>query len=214
VLNGSRAGRDAAAIVAAVALVVCPLAACGDDEEAAPRLPTVESIKERTQRYLDDEFEAAPDPPPEVLGPIELSCDRSGEVEAGDLLACLGTPQTEPGFELDPVGVLFAVLDDSGSVAWTTGTDLPWDTESLGRLTSSAGPGLFCRDLVDPEKQAETGFFSATTTTASLGYFFSVVYWFIEDRPDRMDADGNGIPCETVHRADVVSAVWQGGPVR
>ena len=174
---------------------------------------TVASIVSATQRYLDDEFAANTNPPAEVLGAIELSCDRSGPVEAGDLLACAGTPRTAPGFDLDPVGVLFAVLDDAGTVAWTDGTDLPYDSQGLDGLTSSATPGLYCRDLVDPGAQAQTGFFDATTTTEPLGYFLSVVYWFIEGRPDRMDEDGNGIPCETVHDPDVVAAIWRGGPV-
>ena len=174
---------------------------------------TVASIVAATQRYLDDEFAANPNPPAEVLGPIELSCDESGQVEAGDLLACAGTPRTAPGFELDPVGVLFVVLDDDGTVAWTTGTDLPDNSRGLDRLIASATPGLYCRDLVDPGAQAQTGFFDATSTNESFGYFLSVVYWFIEGRPDRMDEDGNGIPCETVHAPDIVAGIWRGGPV-
>ena len=174
---------------------------------------TVASIVAATQRHLDDEFAANPNPPSEVLGAIELSCDRSGKVAAGDLLACSGTPRTAPGFDLDPVGVIFAVLDDAGTVAWTTGTDLPDDGKGLDGLTASATPGLYCRDLVDPDAQAQTGFFDATSTNESLGYFLSVVYWFIEGRPDRMDEDGNGIPCETVHDPDVVAVIWRGGEV-
>ena len=43
--------------------------------------------------------------------------------------------------------------------------------------------GLFCRDL------------------AGMGYglFEAVAYWMAEGAPDRMDADQNGIPCETVY---------------
>jgi hypothetical protein len=174
---------------------------------------TVESVVAATQAVFDEEFAAAPDTPPEVLGAIEISCDRTGAVGAGDVLACTGTPRTEPGFDLDPVGILFAILDDTGTAAWATGTDLPGNEAALARLAASATPGLFCRDLVDPDAQAETGFFDATTTNESFGYFLSVVYWFIEGRPDRMDEDGNGIPCETVHDADVVAALWNGGDV-
>ncbi|MGF1597934.1 MAG: hypothetical protein ACFCVK_13540 [Acidimicrobiales bacterium] len=165
------------------------------------------------QASLDREFAASPDPPPELLGAIELGCDRSGPLRAGDLLACVGTPRTKPGFELDPVGVLFAILDDAGTAAWTTGTDLPSNDLALRQLATSATPGLFCRDLVDPDAQAQSGFFDATTTSESLGYLLSVVYWFIEGRPDRMDEDGDGIPCETVHDTAVVEAIWRGGEV-
>ena len=174
---------------------------------------TVESILAVTQAALDEEFAARANPTPEVLGAIELSCDRSGPVEAGDLLACTGTPRTAPDFVLDPVGALFAVLDEAGTVVWTTGSDLPSNESALRQLVASATPGLFCRDLVDPEAQARTGFFDTTTTNETLGYFLSVVYWFIEGRPGRMDQDGNGIPCETVHDPDVVATIWRGGSV-
>lgn len=174
---------------------------------------TVESVVASVQASLDEEFAANPDPPPQLLGAIEISCDRSGAIAAGDLLACIGTPQTEPGFLLESVGVLFAILDDAGTAAWATGTDLPADDAALDMLVESATPGLFCRDLVDPDAQTESGFFNATTTNESFGYFLSVAYWFIEGRPDRMDEDGNGIPCETVHDAGVVAEVWGGGGV-
>jgi hypothetical protein len=36
------------------------------------------------------------------------------------------------------------------------------------------------------------------------GYQRAVAYWMFEGAPDRMDADGNGIPCETVFSAETV----------
>ena len=56
----------------------------------------------------------------------------------------------------------------------------------------SAPAGLLCKDL------------------AAQGYSYSaaVDYWRVNGQPNRMDADKNGIPCETVYpRADVV-AYW------
>jgi hypothetical protein len=49
--------------------------------------------------------------------------------------------------------------------------------------------GLFCRDLAD------------------MGYWFGTAarYWLAEGAPDRMDADRNGIPCETVFPEDYES---------
>ena len=44
-------------------------------------------------------------------------------------------------------------------------------------------PGLFCRDL------NERGY----------SYEQAIAYWLLELAPDRMDADRNGIPCETVY---------------
>jgi hypothetical protein len=45
-------------------------------------------------------------------------------------------------------------------------------------------PGLRCRDLTDaPYREA-------------------VAYWLLEGAPERMDTDGNGIPCETIYGFD------------
>ena len=49
--------------------------------------------------------------------------------------------------------------------------------------------GLFCRDLRD----------------MGYGFWMAVPYWLAEGAPDRMDADGNGIPCETVFPEDYES---------
>lgn len=47
---------------------------------------------------------------------------------------------------------------------------------------STLEPGLFCRDLV----------------ALGLGPAEAVAYWLAEGSPDRMDADRNGVPCETL----------------
>jgi hypothetical protein len=54
------------------------------------------------------------------------------------------------------------------------------------------GGGLFCRDL------------------AAQGYSYAaaVDYWRSQGQPDRMDADLNGIPCETVYPRAAVVAYW------
>jgi hypothetical protein len=53
-------------------------------------------------------------------------------------------------------------------------------------------PGLYCRDLV----------------ARGASYSEAVRYWWYYGMPDRMDADKNGIPCETVYSAAVVNAFW------
>ena len=53
--------------------------------------------------------------------------------------------------------------------------------------------GLFCRDLAD----------------LGAGIAEALVYWVHEGAPERMDADGNGIPCETVfEESEVQSVIW------
>ncbi len=55
-------------------------------------------------------------------------------------------------------------------------------------------PGRFCRDLYP------------------LGYTYAdaYAYWEWEGRPDRMDADRNSVPCETVYPADVIERFLAG----
>ncbi len=52
--------------------------------------------------------------------------------------------------------------------------------------------GLFCRDLA----------------ARGATYAQAVAYWWYYDMPQRMDADKNGIPCETVYSAAAVNAFW------
>jgi hypothetical protein len=64
------------------------------------------------------------------------------------------------------------------------------------------GPGLFCRDLF----------------AGGFSYAAAVDYWRLHGEPNQMDADRNGIPCETVYSASDVAAYWgdrlpAGGPV-
>jgi len=64
-----------------------------------------------------------------------------------------------------------------------------------GRQVSGVSPlgaGLFCRDLA----------------ARGATYAQAVAYWWYYDRPQRMDADKNGIPCETVYSAATVNAFW------
>lgn len=56
--------------------------------------------------------------------------------------------------------------------------------------------GLFCRDLLP----------------RGYRYAEAVQYWMLEGRPDRMDADANGMPCETVYGASDVTDYWGENP--
>ena len=61
-----------------------------------------------------------------------------------------------------------------------------------GLLGRSRAHGLFCRDLF----------------AAGYSYGEAVDYWYSEGQPPRMDDDVNGIPCETVYPASVVTDYW------
>ncbi len=161
------------------------------------------------QRLLDAEF-AATDPPPGVLGAYQVICEDQGRLETGDVLACRGEPRTEPDFQLDPTGVVVYVLDHTGRAAWSAGTDVPDTTSDLLALHEAAPHGLFCRDLMSPDGTGSL--FDGYGRPDDSAYFWSLVYWSLEGRPDRMDADHDGIPCETVHSPAVVADVLAGGP--
>jgi hypothetical protein len=61
--------------------------------------------------------------------------------------------------------------------------EFPTSSDALVDSMRWVEPGLFCRDL------AEWGY----------SYADAIAYWLLEGAPDRMDADRNGIPCETVY---------------
>lgn len=52
--------------------------------------------------------------------------------------------------------------------------------------------GLFCRDLY----------------SSGYSYGDALSYWYYWGMPDRMDADKNGIPCETVYPKSTVDMYW------
>lgn len=76
-----------------------------------------------------------------------------------------------------------------------TTTAAPTTTTSLPPVAGLEA-GLFCRDL----------------HAGGHDYESAVMYWAREGNPDRMDADRNGIPCETVYPAADVLAFW-GSPL-
>ena len=49
-------------------------------------------------------------------------------------------------------------------------------------------PGFFCRDLF----------------AWDYSYEEAIAYWLQEQAPERMDADRNGIPCETVYPVEEI----------
>jgi hypothetical protein len=65
-----------------------------------------------------------------------------------------------------------------------------WEGQSLN---NGLGPGLLCQDL----------------RARGVSYADAVAYWYTEGRPDRMDVERNGIPCETVYPAAEVQQFWR-----
>ena len=73
----------------------------------------------------------------------------------------------------------------------TTTTTAPTTTAPKAASSWRQEPdGLFCRDMV----------------ARGYPYRAALAYWKAHGRPARMDADGNGVPCETVYSAAQVAA--------
>lgn len=136
--------------------------------------------------------------PPGTVRPSVVDCDLLGPIGFGSVFACGLQPQTEPGVSFESAGLMVAILDDDGRWATAAGSDVPDATATVLRVYEETGSGLFCRDL------------ASTPYPFSDGFFWAVVYWFLEDRPARMDADLDGIPCETVFPPKEVRRVWKG----
>ncbi len=111
-----------------------------------------------------------------------------------------------PGGELT-ILVQIVIVDDRDLAAADRVIDTFIVAEDFGFSESGEPPtgpeqlasGLLCRDVAD----------------FGFGYGDAAAYWVREGRPTRMDADGNGIPCETVFDGDQIDAffnVWFNEP--
>lgn len=104
-------------------------------------------------------------------------------------------PSTAPATDSLPAGeptsgsTLAATTSTSTSIASTT-TAAP--TTTARTTVEDLAPGLLCRDL----------------DFAGHSYSDAIAYWVSEGEPERMDADRNGIPCETVYSESDVVAFW------
>jgi hypothetical protein len=157
------------------------------------------------------EFAALPEPPAGVMGPVMFDCGDTGAVAAGDVFACVARSPTEPGTTIDSGGVVFVVVDDAGTAAWTIGTDVPDSTAHLLERHAVVPHDLSCEELLGDEADAFP--FGGVGRPADGAFFWALAYWFLEGRPARLDPNGDGIPCETTHEPGAVSAVLAGGPI-
>lgn len=102
-------------------------------------------------------------------------------------------------------GVTLLRTDDTSTTTTSTTTTTTTSTTTTTATTTTAAPvsaalgdvrsqppGLFCRDL----------------RAKGFSYSAAVDYWRNNGQPDQMDADRNGIPCETVYPRSDVIAYW------
>lgn len=170
---------------------------------------TVEAVLDGIRAELAAAYEAGHDPG--ITGPAEPICDDSGPIAVGAVFVCsVQTPTTPSLGPIEHANLVVYVLDATGLAAWNMASDIPGSTDELRRVHDLV-PGLFCRDLLGPE--ADVHPFSGDGTASATSYFWSLVYWSLEGEPDRMDEDGNGIPCETLYEPEIVAEVLGGGAV-
>ncbi len=165
---------------------------------ATPALPAQEvPLRSILDRYEAGFFPYSP--------PYSLDCPdwhQFAPVSEGLVLRCEIQPEP-PG----DVGVWhLVVLDDVGTTtAWMAGTD--------GADRPPGPDGLLCREyLALPEFEAAMQTYGQTPpwNDSKVAYQWTLAYWFEQGQPVRMDIDDNGIPCELLFDADVVSTVWAG----
>jgi hypothetical protein len=119
-----------------------------------------------------------------LIAVIVVMLREDGEREDSDVAARGGSPPTaEPSPSATPET---ATRDAAAEQPSATPT-------AEGRDVRTLPAGLFCRDL----------------DAQGYSYTAAVDYWRLHGQPNQMDADGNGIPCETVYPAADVAAHWQ-----
>ena len=147
--------------------------------------------------YTRPKDEQPPFETPFVSDPVPLDTT----VQRGDVFLC--TIRTEPPADVGHLGLI--ILDDFGTTAAWGGSDYP-------EMPFLAAPGLLCREfLADPWLEGwMTDPSSVAIGKPIAAYTLVLAYWFLEGQPDRMDVDGNGIPCELLFDPVLVAQVWAG----
>ncbi len=133
----------------------------------------------------------------------EYICDDgSGTFVAGADIQISGERLWESWTILSGTGTYITMSGGGGADTGPAPNDL-WQDHMYGRISNPGGPipepaigfrtpGLLCREVNE------------------LGYSYgeAVAYWTREGMPNRMDADENGVPCETTYPASDVAAIY------
>ena len=129
--------------------------------------------------------------------------DRDQVVGRGAVLSCRA--RTDPPADVSSLDLV--VLDDFGATTW-------WRVGSDGIGHVPVGSeGLLCREYLATENfgyAMEWMGHSSPWSDDVLAYQWALAYWFLEGEPDRMDIDGNGIPCELLFDTAVIAEVLAG----
>jgi hypothetical protein len=128
-----------------------------------------------------------------------------GNDPAGDSTTTIPAPTTTVPATTETTAATTTTSEPTASTTEptiTTTTSVATDPSSSTTTTTTTVP------TVPPVAEVESGLLCRDLNGLGYGYVDAVAYWVREGQPDRMDADRNGIPCETVYlHADVV-AFW------
>jgi hypothetical protein len=163
-----------------------------------PRREPAEAVTvERIVAALEAELEAEALTPREVT----LTCDATGPVESGDVFVCAAS--SVPPEPADWGSFVVAVLGRD-RFAVSAATDNPGSTAELQERYAASPSGRSCAEL---RAGAAPFPFDVSTTDEVGAIFWSIVYWNLEGQPARMDADLDGVPCETLYPDGAVASV-------
>jgi len=127
----------------------------------------------------------------------------AGDAGPGSVVRC--DEIRAPGDDSQIPILTVLVLDGAATLA-VTRAGLEAMRFMAEHVLDELGPGRGCADLT-----ADAYRFSESSDDPLLQYFGVVLYWFVEGRPGRMDADGNGRPCEELFPSGTVGEFWSGG---
>lgn len=187
------AGSSAATSVAA------PSVTAGSTVTATAASPSTTSIpsstttasKRATVYDLERDLEATIND--DGSNPGRALCEARGTLSDWQAVLCYYHPEEPAEF-----GGIHVAIFDHNRYAWALG-----ECCAGGPWVEAYAPGLYCRDLLKPPSDG-----MEHPEEYHLSYGLAVWYWLKEGRPDRMDADGNGVPCETVYPESEVDKYW------
>ncbi len=127
------------------------------------------------------------------------------------LMGCTTDTSDTTGPDTTP-STTSTVTTQAPTITATTTTLAQSTTTSAPSTTTTKAAPTTTSTTLPTVDQVETGLFCRDLHAFGYSYVDAVAYWVREGSPERMDADRNGIPCETVYPADDVTGFW-GSPL-
>lgn len=171
----------------------------GKPTEGKPTAATTSTTAATTAplkvRDLEDDLTTAILETHPFTGPGEAACSATDPLTDWQPIYCGYNPYVPAEY-----GPIYLSLLDQHRYVWALGHCC-----DSGPNPEAYHTGLLCRDLLKPPPESDRDW---DPKENHLSYGLAVWYWLADGRPDRMDADHNGIPCETVYPKNEVDDFW------